>query len=185
MSGGSDSERLTAMQRAMLAWQGHVWGPLRQTISEAYRKQYYPLGYSPALDGLRGLMTIGIIVAHTRYALVPGALLFMDMFFVMSGYFITSLLLRDIERHGRIRYWPFYRRRFARLVHVTCSRPAASVLPVPSSTNGWKSSGPSRASSVHAARPASPSRRRTSASSGSEGSSSYFAVAVWKSRARE
>jgi hypothetical protein len=76
----------------------HFWLPLQRTIHEAYEKQYYPLGYSPALDGLRGIMTVGIIVAHTRYPLVPGTLLYMDMFFVMSGYFITSLLLRDIER---------------------------------------------------------------------------------------
>ena len=116
MSIGSDSKHLTAARRAVLAWKGHVWLPLRQTVAEAYQKQYYPLGYSPALDGLRGLMTIGIIVAHVRYPLVPGSILYMDMFFVMSGYFITSLLLRDIERHGTIRYAQFYRRRFARLL---------------------------------------------------------------------
>jgi peptidoglycan/LPS O-acetylase OafA/YrhL len=94
----------------------HVWHPLRDTIREAYQQQYYPLGYTPALDGLRGLMTVGIFVAHVRYPLVPGALLYMDVFFVMSGYFITALLLRDMERHGRVRYLAFYRRRFARLL---------------------------------------------------------------------
>jgi peptidoglycan/LPS O-acetylase OafA/YrhL len=93
-----------------------VWHPLHATVRDAYQKQYYPLGYSPALDGLRGLMTVGIIVAHVRYPLVPGTLLYMDVFFVMSGYFITSLLVRDIQRHGRIRYGEFYRRRFARIL---------------------------------------------------------------------
>jgi peptidoglycan/LPS O-acetylase OafA/YrhL len=39
-----------------------VWHPLAETIGEAYRKQYYPLGYTPALDGLRGLMTVGVMV---------------------------------------------------------------------------------------------------------------------------
>ena len=94
----------------------HLWEPLRQTVNEAYQKQYYPLGYAPSLDGLRGLMTVGIMIAHVRYILVPGSILYMDMFFVMSGYFISSLLLRDIERYGGIRYWEFYRRRFARIV---------------------------------------------------------------------
>jgi len=93
-----------------------VWRPLVDTVAEACRKQYYPLGYTPALDGLRGLMTVGVIVAHVRYLLVPGALHYMDVFYVMSGYFITSLLLRDIERHGRIRFREFYRRRFARIL---------------------------------------------------------------------
>lgn len=97
-------------------FRAHVWHPLAETVGEAYRKQYYPLGYTPALDGLRGLMTVGVIVAHVRYPLVPGAMLFMDIFFVMSGYFITSLLVRDIQRHGAIRYGEFYRRRFARIL---------------------------------------------------------------------
>jgi peptidoglycan/LPS O-acetylase OafA/YrhL len=93
-----------------------LWLPLCETVREAYQKQDYPLGYTPALDGLRGLMTVGILVAHTRYPLVPGALLYMDVFFVMSGYFITSLLLRDIDRHNGIRFVEFYRRRFARIL---------------------------------------------------------------------
>jgi peptidoglycan/LPS O-acetylase OafA/YrhL len=94
----------------------HLWLPLRDVILENYRKQQYPLGYSPALDGLRGLMTFGVILAHVRGSLVPGAQVYMDVFFVMSGYFITSLLLRDVERHGHIRYGEFYRRRFARIL---------------------------------------------------------------------
>lgn len=94
----------------------HVWRPLCDAIRENYVKQQYPLGYTPALDGLRGLMTVGIIVAHVRYPLVPGSILYMDVFYVMSGYFITSLLMRDIERHGRIRFFEFYRRRFGRIL---------------------------------------------------------------------
>jgi peptidoglycan/LPS O-acetylase OafA/YrhL len=97
-------------------FRAHVWHPLAETVGEAYRKQYYPLGYTPALDGLRGLMTVGIIVAHVQLWLAPGVVVFMDIFFVMSGYFITSLLLRDIQRHGGIRYGEFYRRRFARIL---------------------------------------------------------------------
>jgi len=94
----------------------HVWQPLVDTVGEAYRKQYYPLGYTPALDGLRGLITVGVVVAHVRYPLVPGSLHYMDIFYVMSGYFITALLLRDLDRHGRIRFLEFYRRRFARIL---------------------------------------------------------------------
>jgi peptidoglycan/LPS O-acetylase OafA/YrhL len=106
----------------------HFWHPLRQTITEAYQKQYYPLGYSPALDGLRGLVTLGIFVTHVRYALIPGATLGMDVFFMMSGYFITSLLLRDLSEHGRIRYWQFYRRRFARILPAFLAMVAVYLL---------------------------------------------------------
>ena len=93
-----------------------VWRPLAEAVGEAYRKQYYPLGYIPALDGLRGLMTVGVMVAHVYWIIGPFAVLFLDFFFLMSGYYITSLLLRDIQRHDGIRYREFYRRRFARIL---------------------------------------------------------------------
>ncbi len=85
-------------------------------IRDAYNKQAYPLGYAPGLDGLRGVMTVAVLLAHIRHPLAPGAVLFMDSFFVMSGYFITGLLLRDWERHGRIRFGHFYVRRCARIL---------------------------------------------------------------------
>lgn len=93
-----------------------LWAPVSAALRDAYQVQHYPLGYAPGLDGLRGLMTLGIMVAHIRGALVPGAVAFMDVFFVMSGYFITGLLLRDLDRDGRINFLQFYRRRFARLL---------------------------------------------------------------------
>jgi len=91
-------------------------GPLRDAIREAYEAQYYPLGYVPAHDGMRGLMTVGVVVAHVAYHAVPGAVLYIDFFFAGSAYYITSLLLRDIEKRGRIDYGAFYKRRVARLV---------------------------------------------------------------------
>ena len=90
--------------------------PVRESIREAYQAQYYPLGYVPAHDGMRGLMTLGVVVAHVCYQAVPGAVLYIDFFFAASAYYITSLLLRDIDKHGHIAYVQFYLRRFARLV---------------------------------------------------------------------
>jgi peptidoglycan/LPS O-acetylase OafA/YrhL len=75
-------------------------GPLRESIREVYGAQYYPLGYVPAHDGMRGSMTAGVVVAHVSYHAVPGAVLYIDFFFAASAYYITSLLLRDIEKHG-------------------------------------------------------------------------------------
>jgi peptidoglycan/LPS O-acetylase OafA/YrhL len=90
--------------------------PVRESVREAYQAQYYPLGYVPAHDGMRGLMTLGVVAAHISYRTVPGAALYIDFFFAASAYYITSLLLRDIEKRGRIDYGQFYLRRFARLV---------------------------------------------------------------------
>ena len=44
-------------------------------------------------------MTVGVVVAHVAYQAVPGAVLYIDFFFAGSAYYITSLLLRDIDRH--------------------------------------------------------------------------------------
>jgi peptidoglycan/LPS O-acetylase OafA/YrhL len=75
----------------------------------------YPLGYHASLDGARGLMTVGVLVAHIHYSVYPGAIIFMDTFFMMSAYLITALLLKDWGRHGTLRFWNFYTRRFLRL----------------------------------------------------------------------
>lgn len=75
----------------------------------------YPLGYVASLDGARGLMTVGVLVAHIHYSLYPGSIIFMDTFFMMSAYLITALLLKDWGRHGTLRFWNFYTRRFLRL----------------------------------------------------------------------
>lgn len=75
----------------------------------------YPLGYVASLDGARGLMTVGVMVAHIEYSLYPGSIIFMDTFFMMSAYLITALLRRDWEREGALRLGKFYLRRFLRL----------------------------------------------------------------------
>jgi len=75
----------------------------------------YPLGYLASLDGVRGLMTLGVLAAHTRILLFPGAIVFMDAFFAMSGYLITSLLINEFRRTGKIDFVKFYLRRLKRL----------------------------------------------------------------------
>ncbi|MEN4450268.1 acyltransferase [Mycobacterium sp. SM3041] len=75
----------------------------------------YPLGYNPGLDGLRGAATLCVIATHLSFAWCPGAFLYMDMFFVMSAYLITSLLLKGWTKTGRVGFRTFYRRRVLRL----------------------------------------------------------------------
>lgn len=82
-------------------------------------------GRWPALDGMRGLMTIAVFLAHVSYSWLPGAILFMDSFFMMSSFFITRLLMKDWYRKGRIDYRAFYVRRIKRLY------PALVLMVVP------------------------------------------------------
>jgi peptidoglycan/LPS O-acetylase OafA/YrhL len=88
----------------------------------------YPLGYLPSLDGARGLMTLGVLTAHTRMALFPGAIIYMDIFFAMSGYLITSLLIADYQKRGTISLKKFYVRRFLRLYPALATMVAAFVI---------------------------------------------------------
>jgi peptidoglycan/LPS O-acetylase OafA/YrhL len=75
----------------------------------------YPLGYLAALDGIRGIMTLGVLCAHTRYLLMPGAIVYMDIFFTMSGYLITGLLISEYRKTSTINFKAFYIRRLMRL----------------------------------------------------------------------
>lgn len=69
----------------------------------------------PALDGLRGLAVAGVLLFHLG-GVLPGGYLGVDLFFVLSGYLITSLLLFEHDEAGAIALGPFWRRRARRLL---------------------------------------------------------------------
>lgn len=70
-----------------------------------------------ALDGLRGVAVLLVVLAHTRVAqLETGGAVGVAVFFALSGYLITGLLLREREAKGQIRFGAFYARRVARLL---------------------------------------------------------------------
>jgi peptidoglycan/LPS O-acetylase OafA/YrhL len=58
--------------------------------------------YRPGLDGVRALAVIGVLLYHAQVAAVPGGFLGVDLFFVLSGFLITSLLLDDRLRTGTV-----------------------------------------------------------------------------------
>ena len=115
--GGAGTDSPEPLAAAITRWlKRWLWHPLRDGVADAYQKQDYPLGYSRALDGLRGLMTIGIVTSHVQYSTIPGALVFMDFFYVASGFYITGLLLRDLRTYGRVQFDKFYIRRVYRIL---------------------------------------------------------------------
>ena len=67
------------------------------------------------LDGLRALAVTVVFVHHADIARFPGGFLGVDLFFALSGYLITDLLLSEHSRSGRINLKWFYWRRFLRL----------------------------------------------------------------------
>jgi peptidoglycan/LPS O-acetylase OafA/YrhL len=73
------------------------------------------LGHVPALDGLRGIAIASVLLFHTMR--VPrGGFLGVDVFFVLSGFLITTLLIQEWQAMGRISLRHFYRRRALRLL---------------------------------------------------------------------
>jgi peptidoglycan/LPS O-acetylase OafA/YrhL len=70
----------------------------------------------PALDGLRAIAVGGVLLFHGGVSSVPGGFLGVDVFFVLSGYLITSLLLAERARNGRISLGHFWLRRARRLL---------------------------------------------------------------------
>lgn len=83
----------------------------------------FRLGHRPELDGLRGIAVVLVVVYHLDTvwpelgdALLPAGYLGVDLFLVLSGFLVTTLLLGERQAAGRIDLWAFLRRRGLRLV---------------------------------------------------------------------
>jgi len=73
------------------------------------------LKYRAEIDGLRALAVISVILFHAGFDLFSGGFLGVDVFFVISGYLITTILIEDIE-NKRFRIAYFYERRARRIL---------------------------------------------------------------------
>lgn len=71
--------------------------------------------YRPDIDGLRALAVISVIIFHFNSKWLPGGFLGVDVFFVISGYLITSIIARQIEEN-RFTFKEFYTRRIKRIL---------------------------------------------------------------------
>ena len=108
------------------------------------------LGFVPALDGVRGIAVLVVVVHHIP-AVVPsfnshrpaGGYLGVDIFFVLSGFLITALLLREQVDSGTVRFGAFYARRALRLL------PALLILLVVYDVYVWATGLPTHAALVH------------------------------------
>jgi peptidoglycan/LPS O-acetylase OafA/YrhL len=74
------------------------------------------LRYEEALDGLRAVAVLAVLLYHAEVAWLPGGFLGVEVFFALSGYLITTLLLRERRDTGRIDLPEFWRRRARRLL---------------------------------------------------------------------
>jgi peptidoglycan/LPS O-acetylase OafA/YrhL len=72
--------------------------------------------FRPDLEGLRGLAILFVVLYHAEVAGLAGGFVGVDVFFVLSGFFITGLLVREFSRDGTIDIPAFYGRRALRLL---------------------------------------------------------------------
>lgn len=91
----------------------------------------HALAYNPALDGLRAVAIVLVILSHAHAPMFDGAFYGVDVFFVLSGFLITTLLLVELQGTGRLDYWRFCRRRLYRLTPALALFLAAYCLLAP------------------------------------------------------
>jgi len=75
-----------------------------------------PTGFRPDIQGLRAIAVMLVILAHAGIPWVAGGFVGVDVFFVLSGFLITGLLLQEYEANGRLALGAFYLRRLRRLL---------------------------------------------------------------------
>lgn len=85
------------------------------------------VGYRPDIDGLRAIAVIAVILYHFKFGFVSGGFVGVDIFFVISGYLITKVIIEQ-ERDKRFSFADFYLRRVRRLVPALLATVAASYV---------------------------------------------------------
>jgi peptidoglycan/LPS O-acetylase OafA/YrhL len=78
------------------------------------------LRYRPYLDGVRALAVYLVVAFHAGLGAFPGGFVGVDVFFVLSGYLVTGILLRDLAKLGRVELRRFYARRVRRILPAAC-----------------------------------------------------------------
>ena len=85
-------------------------------------------GFRDDIQGMRALAVVGILVFHLGLSPYAGGFVTLDVFFVLSGFLITTLLLREIERTGRVDLVSFYARRARRILPAATAAIIGTVV---------------------------------------------------------
>lgn len=96
----------------------------------AEQRKLLPLNkqFRQDIEGLRAVAVLSVVIFHFGAGALPGGFVGVDVFFVISGYLISGLLLNELERTGSIDLWRFYGRRARRLLPVSLLVAAVTLL---------------------------------------------------------
>lgn len=100
--------------------------------------------YRPEIDGLRAISVLAVIFWHAEFKIFPGGFIGVDVFFVISGYLITQLIVRDLQE-GTFSFLRFYERRARRILPalflvILCCIPFALAWMMPAELNAYSKS---------------------------------------------
>ena len=110
-------------------------GEQTEPLVEGETKQNSAVGRVLGLDGMRTLAALAVLSYHLLPGSTTGGFLGVDVFFVLSGFLITSLLVREVVRKGRLDLRRFWLRRVRRLfpavaLMVGCTLPLAPLVSI-------------------------------------------------------
>lgn len=91
----------------------------------------YRLGYRGDVEGLRAIAILLVVACHAKVAALAGGFVGVDVFYVLSGYLITGLLVQEIRTQGELHFANFYGRRLRRLL------PALLLMLAVTCVLGW------------------------------------------------
>jgi peptidoglycan/LPS O-acetylase OafA/YrhL len=83
--------------------------------------------YRPDIDGLRAIAVLGVVIYHSGFDIVSGGYVGVDVFFVISGFLITTIIIREIAE-GAFSLANFYERRCRRILPASIVTVAASLI---------------------------------------------------------
>jgi|SRR5689334_6291124 len=100
----------------------------RAEVGKAVTTPIFHLGYRPWLDGLRGIAIIAVMASHFEPHYLGRGYVGVDLFFMLSGFLITTLLLEERKSTGTINFGRFYIRRALRLFPALAAVLASATL---------------------------------------------------------
>ncbi|WP_460168424.1 acyltransferase family protein [Thermostilla marina] len=100
--------------------------PLFSTISHWLQRGFTTGCYRPSIDGMRCIAVLGVLLFHFNKAFLPGGFVGVDVFFVISGYLITSIVYRECQS-GVFSLARFYQRRITRIFPVLLATIAVTL----------------------------------------------------------
>lgn len=112
----------------------------RASVSGPQARENFAMGYRPDIQGMRAFAVLAVVLYHAGVPFMPGGYVGVDVFFVISGFLITSIMASELERTSQFRLSRFYAKRILRIIPaatlVLVATTAATALWVP--VTQWK-----------------------------------------------